>query len=501
MALCLSVKPLFRKEQGVRTPSVDDLARTEAQILKLLQRENFAQEIQDLSSERECVQMQSALAKLDPFLDSDGILRVGGRLRHSDLPYTAKHPALLPKGNPISTAILQFCQEQMAHQGRSTTVNEARPTRFWVVGASQAVGKIVSRCVRCRRKRREVSVQKMADLPNDRVEAAPPFTNTGVDFFGPFFIKEGRKELKCWGCIFTCLTCRAVHLETAPSLSSDCFLNVLRRFIAIRGAVARLWSDRGTNFVGANNELRTALEEINKGAIHDYLADRGCEFICKVPHASHMGGVWERPIRTARSILSTLLRGFGKQLDDDSLRTLMYETAAVVNSRPLTAENVNDPATLSPITPNHLLTMKSKVIVPPPGDFQWPDIYSRKRWRRVQYLTNVFWARWRKEYLQHIQQWQKWLWPTRNYMQGDVVLLKDIDLPRSHWRLGRVIRPNLDSDGQMRTVRGALGHPLLEREGKRRQPLSEFDCPISQLVLLVEAESDTDLQFVEEWWP
>ena len=191
---------------------MDDLAWAEAQILKLLQAENFAQEIQDLSSELECVQMQSALAKLDPFLDSDGILRVGGRLRHSDLPYAAKHPALLPKGNPISTAILQFCHEQTAHQGRSMTVNEARATGFWVVGASQAIGKIVSRCVRCRRKRREVSVQKKADLPNDRVEAAPPFTNTGVDFFGPFFIKEGHKELKRRGCIFICLTCRAVHL-------------------------------------------------------------------------------------------------------------------------------------------------------------------------------------------------------------------------------------------------------------------------------------------------
>ena len=127
-----------------------------------------------------------------------------------------------------------------------------------------------------------------------------------------------------------------------------------------------------------------------------------------------MGGVWERLIRSARSILASLFNDCGKQLDDDSLRTLLTETASIMNSRPLTTENLNDPTSLPPITPNHLLTLKSSVVVPPPGSFQREDVYSRKRWRRVQYLANVFWSRWRKEYLHQLQQRQKWLRPKRN---------------------------------------------------------------------------------------
>ena len=126
-----------------------------------------------------------------------------------------------------------------------------------------------------------------------------------------------------------------------------------------------------------------------------------------VPAASHMGGVWERQVRTVRSILINLLEQNGTQLDDESLRTLLCETAAIVNSRPLTTDNLNDPTSLEPLTPNHLITMKSKVILAPPGDFQRTDIYSRKRWKRVQYLAHVFWSRWRSEYLSSLQMRQK----------------------------------------------------------------------------------------------
>ena len=128
----------------------------------------------------------------------------------------------------------------------------------------------------------------------------------------------------------------------------------------------------------------------------------------KFPNASHMGGVWERQIRSVRNVLLAPMRNHGTQLDDESLRTLMCEAAAIVNSRPLSVQNVNDPMSLDPLTPNHLLTMKSKLILPPPGQFQRSDLYCRKRWRRIQYLANEFWSRWRREYLQNLQVRSKW---------------------------------------------------------------------------------------------
>ena len=156
----------------------------------------------------------------------------------------------------------------------------------------------------------------------------------------------------------------------------------------------------GTNFVGARRELKEALQEMDESRIKEELLKSQCDWIkfeMNVPAASHMGGVWERQIRTVRSILSSLLSNNGTQLDDESLRTLMCEAEAIVNSRPLTTNHLSDPDSPEALTPNHLLTMKSKVLLSPPGKFEPADMYARKRWRRVQHLANEFWTRWRKE--------------------------------------------------------------------------------------------------------
>ncbi|KAK3745616.1 hypothetical protein QZH41_013726 [Actinostola sp. cb2023] len=150
-----------------------------------------------------------------------------------------------------------------------------------------------------------------------------------------------------------------------------------------------------------------------------------------VPSASHMGGVWERQIRTVRSVLSAILEKNGTQLNDEALRTFMCEAEAVVNSRPLTTDNINSTDSLEALTPNHLLTLKTKVILPPPGVFNAADQYSRKQWRRVQHLTNEFWTRWRKEFLHSLQERQKWSRKRRNFQTGDVVILKEEDSPRN----------------------------------------------------------------------
>lgn len=205
-----------------------------------------------------------------------------------------------------------------------------------------------------------------------------------------------------------------------------------------------------------------------------------------VPDASHMGGVWERQIRTIRSVLSWVLYQSAGRLDDASLRTFFYEAMSIINSRPLTTNNINDPKGLEPLTPNHLLTMKSSVPLPPPGKFVAEDLYARKRWRRVQYLTQQFWSRWRKEYLANITLRQRWHSPRRNVKIGDIVIVKEEELPRNEWRLGLVLDVCADEDGLVRKAKIQIGNRKLGKKGQRLTNPSILERPIHKLVVLVE---------------
>ena len=211
------------------------------------------------------------------------------------------------------------------------------------------------------------------------------------------------------------------------------------------------------------------------------------DFKMNVPAASHMGGVWERQIRTVRSVLFSLLASNGRQLDNESLQTLMCEVESIVNSRPLTVNQLADPDSPAPLTPNHLLTMKSKVLLAPPGTFEPADIYARKRWRRVQHLANEFWSRWRKEFLLSLQERQKWSRPRRNLTINDIVLVKDENTARSVWQLARVVAVYPSRDGQARKVQVALADSCLDSKGKRTGAMRYLERPVQKLVLLASA--------------
>ena len=330
-------------------------------------------------------------------------------------------------------------------------------------------------------------LQEMADLPKDRNEPVPPFTYSTVDYFGPFFIKEGRKEVKRYGVLFTCMSSRAVHIETANTLDTNSYISALRRFLAERGPVRQIRSDRGTHFVGARKELANALNEMDQTKIKGHLLRQNCDWIdirMNTPASSHMGGCWERQIRTLRNVLAALLVESGTHLDDESFRTLLKEVQNIVNSRPLTVNNLASPGFPEPLTPNHLLTMKAKVLMPPPGVFQREDLYSKRRWRRVQYLADMFWNRWRKEYLLTLQQRQKWIKPHRNFVVGDIVLVKDDNLPRNQWKLARVKETLPSDDGFVRKVILAVGTTTLDKCGRRTQEVQYLERPIHKLVLI-----------------
>ena len=190
------------------------------------------------------------------------------------------------------------------------------------------------------------------------------------------------------------------------------------------------------------------------------------KFKMNVPHASHMGGVWECQIRTVRSVLASLLERHGSQLDDKSLRTFMVEAEAIVNCRPLTVDSISSSQFSELLTPNHLLTTKSKVVLPPPGDFQRVHLYLSKRCRRVQYLVNEFWCKWKREFLQSLQSRQKWISVKRNLQVDDVVIVKDDSLPRNCWKLARVSETYPNNDSLVRKVRIVVATDDLGRPTK-----------------------------------
>ncbi|XP_068704623.1 uncharacterized protein [Montipora foliosa] len=261
----------------------------------------------------------------------------------------------------------------------------------------------------------------MADLPEDRVRPdRPPITSVGLDFFGPFQVCRGRSLVKRYGVNFTCLAIRTVHIEVAFSLDTDSFLLALRRFIARRGQVKEIYSDNGTNFTSGERELRDAISEWNQEKIHNSLLQKNIKWTFSPPYGSHFGGIWERCIRTIRKILRSLLR---EQITEyESLPTLMCEVESILNSRPISAVS-SDPCDLEALTPNHLLLLKSEAPLPP-GLFQHKDLLSRRRWRQVQYLADVFWRRWCKEFLPLLQIRQKWVRPRRNLAVEDIVLVE-----------------------------------------------------------------------------
>ena len=217
----------------------------------------------------------------------------------------------------------------------------------------------------------------MADLPKVRIlPDLPPFTNTGVDYFGPVEVRRGRSTCKRYGAIFTCMASRAVHLEVAVSLDTDACINALRRFISRRGQVTSLTSDNGTNFIGADRAGGEALTALNQDRIQGALSHAGIQQNFNPPAGSHHGGVWERMIHLVRRVLSSVLHQ--QKLDDDGLHTVFCEVEAILNDRPIT--KLMDANDLEPLTPNHLLLLRGKPALPP-GVFEHHDLYVRRCWR------------------------------------------------------------------------------------------------------------------------
>ena len=320
----------------------------------------------------------------------------------------------------------------------------------------------------------------MADLPMDRLTPGPPFSSVGVDTFGPWEVmtrktRGGVANSKRWAILFTCLTTRAVHIEVVEELSSSAFINALRRFVSIRGPVKVFRSDRGTNFVGATADLKINAINVEEPSVNKFLYDSGTVWLFNAPHASHMGGVWERMIGVTRRILDSMMLAEKKGLTHDVLTTLMAEVCAIINSRPITAipSDPDDPLML---TPAMILTMKGATPTVECESYSLQDMY-RSSWKHVQALSDLFWTRWRRDYLQHLQSRRKWLSKHPNLKEGDVVLLRDAQCHRNNWPMGIVVNAIKSDDG---LVRKAVIRT--NADGK----MVNYTRPVCQLVLLLD---------------
>ena len=292
--------------------SVANKLYAEQYVIKTVHREAFSEEI--LSFQRSGqVHKGSSILSLNPFVDEEGLLRVGGRLKQSSLPYGEKHPIIIPKNSHIAVLIIRHYHTMVKHQGRHFTEGAIRSAGFWIVSSKRMISSILHSCVRCRKLRGEVAFQKMSDLPEDRVHPTPTFTYIGVHTFGPWDTvtrrtRGGQADSKRWALMFTCLTTRAVHIELIESLSSSSFINAFRRFTAIRGEVKVIRSDQGTNFVGATDDLGIKAVKVQNEPLSTYLHSKGVTWIFNPPHSSHMGGVcWECMIGITRRILDSML--------------------------------------------------------------------------------------------------------------------------------------------------------------------------------------------------
>ncbi|XP_033727676.1 uncharacterized protein LOC117317008 [Pecten maximus] len=382
-------------------------------IIMKLQKEHYSKEIECLQNGKN-LPRNSSILSLTPFLDEQGVLRVGGRLNktHEPAHTTQLNPIIIPGKSHVGLLLVRHFHHKVQHQGRHLTEGAVRSAGFWVVGGKRVISSCIHQCVTCRKLRGTTGIQKMSDLPVARITISPPFTHVGVDIFGPWQVvarktRGGVANAKRWAALFTCLATRAVHIEVVEDMSTSAFINALRRFTSIRGEVRRYYSDRGTNFVGSTDHLKIDAINVEDSVTKEYLYQKGVSWIFNAPHSSHMGGVWERMIGLSRRILdSMLLQPENRSLTHDVLSTLMYEVTAILNSRPITQVST-DPDHPEILTPSSLLTQKVGIPHEPFGDLTVKDMY-RAQWSSVQVLANKFWSRFSKEYLDTLQVRPKW---------------------------------------------------------------------------------------------
>ena len=462
-----------RKRKENRTSSEllsDELQQAEVQIIHYTQVTEFADEWKALSCGKP-LPPSSKLLGLQPKLDDDGLMRSDGRLKHAQfLPYDVRHPIILPRRNWVTKLIVKEYHERGNHAIGTNQTLAALSTRYWLLAGREEIREWERECAVCRRRKSKPCLQIMAPLPAARLKPSlRAFSRSAVDFGGPFMTIQGRgkRREKRYLCLFTCLATRAVHLEMAYGLDTDSFLNAFYRMTSRRGVPEEMFSDNGTNFKGADAELKSLVRELDENKINQSIANKGITWHFNPPLAPHFGGVHEVMIKSAKKAIHAIL---GKaDITDEELTTAMTGAEGLINSRPLTYQSAN-PLDEIPLTPNHFLHGQVGGQFAPTSCDE-TDFNPRKRWRRIQELVRHFWSRWMREWLPGLNARRKWFQTQRDVQIGDVMLVISPDTTRGNWPLGRVIEAYPGQDGHVRVVKIQVG------EGTLIRPVTKL-CPL-----------------------
>ncbi|XP_076301647.1 uncharacterized protein LOC143219631 [Lasioglossum baleicum] len=460
-----------------RTVSVDECSEARIFWIKSIQREQFPTELEALTHGRS-LSTKSSIMSLNPFIDSDGILRVGGRLHKAPIPIAQKHPILLASHSLVDLIISQ-AHLQTLHGGVQLTLSTLR-REFWILSARSLVKRVIHRCVVCVRERAKVPEQLMGSLPAARVNSPLQcFSHCGVDYAGPVQVRasagRGIKTRKAYIALFICLASRAIHLELVGDYSTPAFLNAFDRFCSRRGLPSDMYSDNGTTFAGANNELarayRAALRDPNfqNKSAHDKIS---WHFI--PPVAPHFGGLWEAGVRSVKHHLRRVLGD--RMLSFEEFTTLLCRIEACLNSRPIAplSDALDD---CEPLTPGHFLIGTALTTSPEPSVLHLNE-NRLSRWQLVRHKIERFWRLWQSDYVNTLQQRSRWRQTRTPLELGQLVLIRHPTAPPCKWKLGRVTRLHPGSDGLTRVVTVRTAH-------------SEFQRPIVQLCALPVSSSST----------
>ncbi|CAG2242219.1 unnamed protein product [Mytilus edulis] len=430
---------------------------------KNAQREAFLDEYNALMKSED-LPKTSKLLGLQPRIDENRLIRCDGRLEYAEfLSFDARYPIILPRKNWVTKLIVKRYHELGKHVSGTNQTFSALSSRFWIISGREEIREYEHECYTCRKKKAKVAEQVMAPLPEIRFKTPlHAFARTAVDFGGPFITVQGRgkRRQKRYLCLFTCLASRAVHLEVAFGLDTDSFLNAFYRMVNRRGFPKEIISDNGTNFVGANRELKELVALLDKDKIHNSISNQGIKWHFNPPLAPHFGGIHETMIKSAKRAIYAILGN--ADINDEELLTAFTGAEALINSRPLTYQSA-DPKDDTPLTPNHFLHGQlGGHFAPETVDIT--DFNPRKRWRRIQELIRHFWKRW-------IRQWLPGLNNKKGHKTDDIVLVMNPNVQRGHWPLGRIIEVFPGKDGHVRVAKVSLGQTVFMR------PITKL-CPL-----------------------
>lgn len=350
---------------------------------------------------------KSKLLALSPFVDEiEGFLRVRGRLDNAMLAYDEMHPIILPPDAHFTHLLIDCYHRRTMHGGPQLMMSRLR-RNFWIVNARNAIRHRIRKCIVCFRQRAKTSQQLMASLPAPRVrQTSRPFLHTGVDYCGPFELRaskgRGIKAYKAYIAVLVCLTTKAIHVECVDGLTTDAFLAAFRRFVARRGLPSDVYSDNGTNFVGAANELdrqfKRMTRDIEENIAGKYIED-GIRWHFIPPGSPHFGGLWEAGVKSVKYHLRRIIGEH--KLTFEEMSTLLCQIEACLNSRPL-FPTTTDPTDLTALTPGHFLIGSDLLSVPEPSNID-SNPNRLQRWDQIQQMRQFFWKRWKSDYLSQLQ--------------------------------------------------------------------------------------------------